>query len=124
MARPRKSDAERRSRWDTLYVTAAERAEIQAAADAADMPPGRYLLSRHRGKAPIRARDKARAIVALAQASRKLDVIAQEIAPTAPSADTVRITAQLLDIERQFRRAVLVPTAVDWTRISAEGLEE
>ena len=112
MPRPRKPEAERRSRWDALYVTEAERAEIEAAARAADMPPGRYLVARHRDQAPVRARDKARAVVALTEASGKLDLVVQEIADAAPAIDAVRITAQLVDLERQFRRAGLGPNTV------------
>lgn len=48
MARPQKPASERRIRWDKLYVTEAERANITAAA-ASDLTVSRYLIAAHRG---------------------------------------------------------------------------
>lgn len=124
MARPRKSEADRRSRWDTLYVTEAERLDIEAQARAAGLTPGRYLYECHLGQVPIRAHHKAQAVAALAAACRTLDVIAGAIADAATEIDSVRITAQLLSIERCFRRAVLGPSKGIRFRENEEGSDE
>lgn len=124
MARPRKPDADRRARWDALYVTEAERRDIEASAKAAGLAPGRYLYACHLGQASIRAHSKSLAVAALAEASGRLDAISREIAEAASEIDAVRIAAQLLSIERQFRRAVLAPSNVIRFRETEEGPEE
>lgn len=124
MARPRKSEADLRSRWDALYVTGAERLDIEASARAAGLSPGRYLYARHLGQAPIRAHNKSLAVAALAEASRKLDAVVREIATAASEIDAVRIAAQLLSIERSFRRAVFAPSNAIRFRENEEGPEE
>ena len=49
MARPRKAADGLRNRWDALYVTSAERAEVAAAAATAGQSVSQYLLCAHRG---------------------------------------------------------------------------
>jgi hypothetical protein len=49
MPRPKKPDAERRRRWDALYVTDCERIGITQAAQLADKSVSAYLIDRHLG---------------------------------------------------------------------------
>jgi hypothetical protein len=107
MARPKKSEFDQRLRWDALYLTKAERAEVEAAALVANLSPGRYLYACHQGQLPVRAGQKARAVAALIEASRHLEAIATGTVDVASAFDALRITSQLLSIERHFRRAVL-----------------
>ena len=124
MTRPRKPDADRRMRWDALYLTKAERLDIEASAKAAGLAPGRYLYACHLRQPSIRAYSKSLAVAALSEASGKLNAIATEIAEAASGIDAVRIVAQLASIERQFRRAVLPQSNVIRFRETEEGPEE
>ena len=124
MARPRKSESDLRSRWDALYVTEGERSEIEAAAQAASLSPGRYLYECHRGQMPVRAGQKAHAVLALIEASHHLEAIARETADVGSAFDTVRIVSQLLSIERNFRRAVLALPNTTFGKDFEEGPEE
>ncbi|WP_284262120.1 hypothetical protein [Roseicyclus amphidinii] len=124
MTRPRKPDADRRMRWDALYLTKAERLDVEVSAKASGLAPGRYLYACHLRQAPIRVHSKALAVAALSEASGMLQAIATEIAEAAPEIDAVRIAAQLTSIERQFRRAVLPPSYVIRFREAEEGPEE
>lgn len=111
MARPRKPAEDKRNRWDALYVTAAQRAEIAAAAMAAGQSASQYLLAAHEGTSRRPLQDRAGLLQALVQAERHLAILAQTITTKATPIDAVMLQADLLAIEREFRLAVL-PWAV------------
>jgi hypothetical protein len=107
MPRPRKPAAELRRRWDALHVTAAERAEITAAARQAGRSVSRYLVEAHRGTAPRGPRDTGVLIAPLARAERHLADLAHQVRAGTGPVEAVLLQANLLAIERQFRQAVL-----------------
>ncbi|MFB3306840.1 hypothetical protein, partial [Pseudomonas sp. AMR01] len=72
MARPKKLASETRKRWDKLYATEAERAEISAAAAAADLSVSKYLIARHRGERLQTARSDGALLQALSVANARL----------------------------------------------------
>src|SRR5690606_39681796 len=91
MARPRKSAEDKRNRWDALYVTAAQRAEIAAAAMAAGQSVSQYLLAAHEGTSRRPLHDRAGLLQALVQAERHLTVLAQSITTKATPIDAVML---------------------------------
>lgn len=111
MARPRKPPSEHRKRWDALYVTADERAGIAAAAKAAGRSVSRYLVAAHQNARPQPAHGTAALLQALARSEDQLAAIAHAIAERGAPIDAVMLQADLLAVERGFRRAVL-PWAV------------
>jgi hypothetical protein len=121
MPPPRKSDQERAVRWDALYVTAADRAKIKAAAQAADLSVSRYLVSLHRDETPWRDLARAKVVGALIGAERRLEDLARMVTDGTSEIDAVRLQAQLLDIERSFRREALLPGAVRGGASDEEG---
>ena len=107
MARPRKSETDRRKRWDVLYVTDAERRALSDAASAADLSVSRLLISsvldgHHRHRA-----ERRHVIQALVDAERQLDGIARALAVHADPSSAVFLQAQLLGIERDFRKCAM-----------------
>lgn len=112
MPRPRKSAENRRVRWDALYVNDKERAEIKAAARAAGTSVSRYLVGLHYAATPRRGPDRSAVLAALIQAERQLEILAQLSCADTAAIGAVKIQAQLLDIERSFRREALLPGAV------------
>lgn len=86
MARPRKPEGERRCKWPVLYVTAAERATIQAAADDAGLSVNAYLLS---------SAQRARIVSPLGgqQAARRLSLIELHLGEIARSVAAAPIGA-------------------------------
>lgn len=103
MARPRKTPERLRTRWDALYVTPDERAAITAAAMQSDMTVSRYLVAAHRRGGL--SQDRSGTVLALIQAERALAKIAQNL--QAGPVDVLILHADLMAIERSFRRAVL-----------------
>jgi len=117
MARPRKSAEDKRDRWDALYVTAPQRAEIAAAARAAGQSVSQYLLAAHEGIARRPMHDRAGLLQAVVQAEKHLAVLAQSITANTAPIDAVMLQANLLAIERGFRLAVLPwAVAIDGTQ--------
>lgn len=112
MPRPRKPPEECRVKFDALYVTAAERAEIKAAAAAAGLSVSRYLIALHGGHDPHRAQRRSDVLAAFFSADYQLQNLAHLIAELASPRDAVRILVQLIDIEREFRRSAQLP--VGW----------
>ncbi|WP_281968928.1 hypothetical protein [Roseovarius nanhaiticus] len=107
MARPRKPPSEQRQRWDKLYVTKAERAEIAAAAAAVDLKVGRYLMMAHRGTRPPAARPNGAILQAMGQLNNRLALLSRTITERADPLDAVTLHADLLAIERTVRDALL-----------------
>ena len=103
MARPRKPDQDKRTRWDALYVTPSERLEITKAAKQADLSVSQYRLAAHRRRGP--SADRMGTILALIQAERELAAIARQL--HAVPTDALVLHSDLLAIERSFRRAAL-----------------
>lgn len=112
MPRPKKPEEERRVKFDALYVTAAERAEIKAAAAAAGLSVSRYLIALHKGHDPHRAQRRSDVLSAFVAADHQVQNLARLIAELASPLDAAEILMQLIDIERGFRRAALLP--VGW----------
>jgi hypothetical protein len=112
MPRPKKKAEDRRIKFDALYVTAAERAEINAAAAAAGLSVSRYLVALHSGHDPHRAQRRSDVLAAFFSADHHLQNLARLIAELASPLDAVRIVLQLIDIEREFRRTARLP--VGW----------
>lgn len=107
MARPRKLASEKRKRWDKLYVTDAERAEISAAAEAVDLSVSQYLIAKHRGERLHSARPDGALLQALSLTNARLATIASYIAQEASPLDAMLLHADLVAIERDVRHAVL-----------------
>ncbi|MFW2590271.1 hypothetical protein [Sagittula sp. SSi028] len=103
MARPRKPPHTRRTRWDALYASADERAEITAAAQKADRSVSRYLITLHETRtARPASRDTSELTFAYLRARQQLAVLDEEIRKTHPQATD--ILNRLTSIERHFLR--------------------
>lgn len=111
MARPRKSATDTRARWDALYVTPGERAEIKAAAEAAGLSVSRYLVARHHGAAVHTTAHRRNVVVALAQAEAGLAEVSAIMAARSGSVASVETATALLALERTFRAAALQRSA-------------
>lgn len=107
MARPRKSAADMRLRWDALYVTAAERAAIAGAARAAGQSVSRYLIGAHADMPRPRGQDNLHRTRALIAAEQQLSDLSDRIAAAAAPLDAVLLQAELRAIERAFRQVAL-----------------
>ena len=104
MPRPRNSLQQSRKRWDTLYVTEAERASIAAAAQRQNCSPGQYLIGLHLEKRPARPASAAPVLAALARAEAALLKLAYNVDG---SAEGPGICAGLISLERAFERSAL-----------------
>lgn len=115
MARPIKDQSERRKRWDALYVTDAERADVTAAASHAGLSVSQYLLSLHAGGRIVNRDDWRRIIHLLNMVTQQLDGIAGMIRDArAAERDTsqgaslsLQIAASLVELERLVRDQVM-----------------
>lgn len=111
MARPRKDPSDRCKKWDTLYVTDAERASVTSAASAAGLSVTRYLMSRHAGSHAINRADWQRNVQLLSTVTRQLGFIAGQLEerraddPIGPPdvSEALQIAISLLEIERLIR---------------------
>lgn len=112
MPRPRKSQEDRRFKFDALYVTTAERADIKATAAAADLSVSQYLIALHKGQNPHQGQRRSAVLSAFVAADHQLQHLARLISESASPLDAVRILSQLIDIERGFRRTARLP--VGW----------
>ena len=106
MARPAKNPDEKRTRWDALYVTRAEREEILAEAGAVDMSVSRYLLGLRKGRAARPRGEGAARLMALRDIEARMAAILATLEGADP-ADRLPILARLLAVERQARAAAL-----------------
>ncbi len=111
MARPRKPSSETRTRWDTLYATIAERAEITAAANAAGLSVSRYLIARHRGDRLHAAQSDGALLQTMSVLDARLRQISYHLAQASIPLDATLLHADLMAIERDIRHAIL-PWAV------------
>jgi len=107
MARPRKAAADTRTRWDALYVTPAERAEVTAAAERAGQSVSQYLLSAHRGAPRNAAPETVRVMQALVMAEQHLASLARQIQQQEGAMDALLLQAHLVAIERAFRHVAM-----------------
>ena len=107
MARPRKAAADTRTRWDALYVTPAERAEVTAAAERAGQSVSQYLLSAHRGAPRNAAPETVRVMQALVMAEQQLASLARQIQQQEGAMDALLLQAHLVAIERAFRHVAM-----------------
>lgn len=123
MARPRKSETDRRKRWDVLYVTDAERHALSDAASAADLSVSRLLISSVLDGHQRQRSERERVIKALIDAERQLDAIARALAAHAEPLSAVFLQAQLSGIERDFRRCAM-PWSVAISEADPEDFAE
>lgn len=107
MARPRKAADDLRSRWDALYVTSAERAEVAAAAATAGQSVSQYLLSAHRGAPRNSSPETVRVMQALVVAEQNLASLARHIQLQERAMDAILLQAHLVAIERAFRHVAM-----------------
>lgn len=107
MARPRKTTDNLRSRWDALYVTPVERAEVTAAATRAGQSVSQYLLSAHRGGPRNASPETARVTLSLVVAEQQLEALSRQIHQQGPAIDAITLQAHLLAIERAFRHVAM-----------------
>lgn len=107
MARPRKAADDLRNRWDALYVTSAERAEVAAAAATAGQSVSQYLLCAHRGGPRTASPETARVMQALVVAEQHLASLSRQIQQREMAMDVVLLQAHLLAIERAFRHVAM-----------------
>ena len=107
MARPRKAAADTRTRWDALYVTPAERAEVTAAAERAGQSVSQYLLSAHRGAPRKAAPETVRVMQALVMAEQHLASLARQIQQREGTMDALLLQARLVAFERAFRHVAM-----------------
>lgn len=115
MARPTKDPAERRQRWDALYVTDAERASVAAAAAGVGLSVSRYFMALHRDGTIVNRADWRRTVQLLGTVTQQLDVIARSVDASADSDTDTRINLsqgrdvaiRLLKLERLIRREVM-----------------
>jgi hypothetical protein len=121
MARPRKPAHEVRNRWDALYATNAERAEVTGAAERAGQSVSQYLLSTHRAAPRHGSHDTARVTQALVIAEHLLAHLAREIQQHFNPIDAIVLQANLLAIERSFRHAAMPWSLVLDVDGSADG---
>ncbi|MFN3157357.1 hypothetical protein [Marivita cryptomonadis] len=120
MARPRKPKDQTRQRWDALYVTAAERKEITAAAKAQDNSVSQYLVGLHKLKGTSRGTRDARHLVqALIAAEHQLSALTQKVSTKTDPLDGLILQANLLAIERAFRRETL-PWSLAYDHVDGE----
>lgn len=119
MGRPCKPAHTLKTRWDALYVTPAERAEVAAAAAQAGQSVSRYLLAAHRGQTRNGAGETARIIQSLGMAEQQLAALASQFQAHARPIDAIGLQAHLLAIERMFRHAALPWSVV--LDVTAEG---
>lgn len=102
MARPRKPEGERRCKWPVLYVTAAERATIQAAADDAGLSVNAYLLSSAQRARIVSPLDGQQAARYLGRIDARLGEIAGAVVSAPISASqSVALLLALRNIESQ-----------------------
>ncbi len=80
VARPRKSEDQKRRKWPVLNVTPAERAAIEAAAQAAGLGINAYLIACTQQTRLVRRADHARTVRHLARIDAHLEQIAREVA--------------------------------------------
>lgn len=118
MARPRKSVDDLRSRWDALYVTPAERAEVTAAAEGAGQSVSQYLISVHRGAPHDASRETVRVMQALMMAEQHLASLARQIQQQERAMDALLLQAHLVAIERAFRHV-----AMPWSLVLDDARE-
>lgn len=118
MARPRKVVDDLKSRWDALYVTPAERAEVTAAAERAGQSVSQYLLSTHRGAPRNASPETARVMQALMMAEQHLASLARQIQQQECAMDAVLLQAHLVAIERSFRHV-----AMPWSLVLDDARE-
>lgn len=107
MARPRKAADDMRTRWDALYVTKAERAEVTAAAERAGQSVSQYLLAAHRGAPRNTSSETVRIMQALVMAERQLASLARQIQHQEAAMDALLLQAHLVAIERAFRHVAM-----------------
>lgn len=103
MARPRKAAADTRTRWDALYVTPAERADVTAVAERAGQSVSQYLLSAHRGASRKASPETIRVMQALMMAEQHLASLACQIQQQETAMDALLLQAHLVAVERAFR---------------------
>ena len=118
MARPRKSVDDLRSRWDALYVTPAERAEVTAAAQREGQSVSQYLLSAHRGAPRNTSTETVRVMQALVVAEQHLASLARQIQQQEMAMDALLLQAHLVAIERTFRHV-----AMPWSLVLDDARE-
>ncbi|MCX7568058.1 hypothetical protein OS189_17080 [Sulfitobacter sp. F26169L] len=111
MARPLKDPSTRRKRWDALYVTDAERADVTAAASHAGLSASQYLLSLHAGGRIVNRNDWRRNVQLLSMVTQQLEYIARSMrdardAEHDPS-QPLQIAASLVELERLVRDQVM-----------------
>jgi hypothetical protein len=107
MARPRKAADDTRTRWDALYVTPAERADVTAAAERAGQSVSQYLLSAHRGVSRKASPETIRVMQALMMAEQHLASLARQIQQQETAMDALLLQAHLVAIERAFRHLAM-----------------
>lgn len=107
MPRPKKSAEDRRTKLD-IYPTAAERAELKAA--AGKLSVSQYLLALHKGADPHRTQARKEVLSAFVTAQHRLESVVASINSNTSPIEAVRITSQLIAIEREFRRTAHLPT--------------
>ncbi|MCQ0090502.1 hypothetical protein [Roseovarius sp. M141] len=107
MGRPPLPPSQTRKRWDKLYATEAERAEISATARAADLTVSQYLIARHCGDRLHEARSGGAALQAMSVLDARLAEIAHHLAQASSPLDATLLHADLVAIERNIRHAVL-----------------
>ncbi len=107
MARPRKAVADTRTRWDALYVTPAERAEVTAAAKRAGRSVSQYLLAAHRGAPRNTSPATVPVMQALMLAEQELASLARQIQQQETAMDALLLQAHLMAIERAFRHVAM-----------------
>ena len=79
MARPRKSDADKRRKWPVLNVTPDERETIERAAQAAGLCINAYLLACTRQTRLVQGGERARMVRHLARIDGHLEQIARGV---------------------------------------------
>jgi hypothetical protein len=115
MARPTKDPSELCKRWDTLYVTDAERASVVTSAVEANLSVSRYIMSLHARGNIINRSDGRRNIQLLTTVTRQLGAIAMAIGARRVSEDnsasaasnSLETAVSLLELERLIRDATM-----------------
>lgn len=106
MPRPRKSPEEKRSKWQVLNVTTAERAAITAAAGEAGLSINDYILACTRQTKLVRRGDREHVVRLLAGIEDRLEEIARQVMATPLSTqDVAGLLLALRGFESSLRQS-------------------
>lgn len=106
MPRPRKSPEEKRSKWQVLNVTTAERAAITAAAGEAGLSINDYILACTRQTKLVRRGDREQIVRLLAGIEDRLEEIARQVmAAPLSTQDVAGLLLALRGVESSLRQS-------------------